>query len=133
MKGRATQVAGVIIVRQSNITSQVRMTTVYSNLFTLRTLSRVWLEDRLCTCLPTFHMGTITEGVVGNLSLPSPLTTIPRVMPEGGVFCVKRRTTQAAGVITARQSLTSQKHKWISYNTGQEPIEWEGTCNFACA
>jgi len=114
VKGRATQVTGVIIARQSNITSPIkpisdllyyRTTIVYSNFLTLRTLSRVWLEDRLCTCLPTFHMGTITENVAGSLSLPSPLTRIPRVTLEGGVFCVKRRTAQVAGVIIARQSL----------------------------
>jgi len=76
-----------------------RSTTIYTNFLTLRTLFRVWSEDRLCPGLPSHLTATIMEGVAGSVSLPSPLTRIPRVMlVEDGLFYVKGRATQVAGV-----------------------------------
>ena len=77
-------------------------------------LFKVWLEDRFSTGLPGHHTGTITEGVAGSVSFPSPLTRIPRVMLEGGLFCVKGRATQVTGVIIARQPNITSPVKQIS-------------------
>jgi len=89
-----------------------RSTTIYTNFLTVRTLFRVWSEDRLCPGLPSHLTATITEGVAGGAS---PLTRIPRVMlVEGGLFCAKGRTIQVTGVIMARQSNITSPVKRIS-------------------
>ena len=88
---------------------------------TLRTLFKVWLEDRFSTGLPVITP-LPSRRVLRAVPLFSPEFPGSRWRVESSVWGKNNTSCWSNN----SKAITSQNASVTSYNTGQEPIEWEG-------